>query len=150
MDGQEDVDNGVATTPRGQLGHARGRPVIQVRRTLELHEALSSLAALGVRKLGYRFRFYDDGDVTLEFTARRGSGRDKSALPAIKAARHWLGKLLEAAIREAAEGFVGFDRELLYECEAVFKPSTGSWQLSGRGTAYAVDPEFFDVGLALD
>jgi hypothetical protein len=128
----------------------RGQPVIQLRRTVELHEALSSLAALGVRKLGYRFRFYDDGDVFREFTARRGAGRDKSALPAIKAARHRLGELLEAAIRDAAEEFVGFDRELIYECEAVFSPSTGSWQLSGHGTMYEVVPEFFGVGLALD
>ena len=145
-----DVDNGVAIAPRAQLVERRGQPVIQLRRTVELHEALSSLAALGVRKLGYRFRFYDDGAVFREFTARRGAGRDKSALPAIKAARQRLGELLEAAISEAAEEFVGFDRELLYECEAAFSPSTRSWQLSGRGTAYAVDPEFFDVGLALD
>ena len=150
MDVQVDVDNGVATTPRGQLGDARGRPVIQVRRTVELHEALSSLAALGVRKLGYRFRFYDDGDVTLEFTARRGSGRDKSALPAIKAARHRLGKLLEAAIREATEEFMGLDRELHYECAAVFNSGTGSWELSGSGTVYEIAPDLFDVGITLE
>lgn len=145
-----DVDNGLAIAPRAQLVERRGRPVIEIHRTPELDEALSSLGALGVRKLGYRFRFYDDGDVFREFTARRGAGRDKSALPAIKAARQRLGELLEGAIRDAVEEVVGFDRELLYECEAAFRPSTGSWQLSGRGTAYVVDPEFFDVGLAID
>lgn len=150
MDVQIDVNNGVATAPRAQLVERRGQPVIQVRRTVELHEALSSLAALGVRKLGCRFVLFDDGTAHTRFTCRRGAGRDKSALPAIEAARQRLGELLEAAIRDAAEEFVGFDRELIYECEAVFSPSTGSWQLSGHGTMYEVVPEFFGVGLALD
>ena len=145
-----DVDNGLAIAPRARLVERRGQPVIQVRRTVELHEALSSLAALGVRKLGCRFVLFDDGTAHTRFTCRRGAGRDKSALPAIEAARQRLGELLEAAIREAAEEFVGVDKEVRYDCEAIFRPSTGSWQLSGRGTAYAVDPEFFDVGLALD
>lgn len=145
-----DVDNGVAIAPRAQLTEHRGQPVIQVRRTVELHEALSSLAALGVRKLGCRFVLFDDGTAHTRFTCRRGAGCDKSALPAIEAARQRLGELLEAAIREAAEEVVGVDKEVRYDCEVVFKPTTGSWQLSGRGTAYAVDPGFFDVGLALD
>lgn len=150
MDVQVDVDTAVVTAPRAQLVERRGHPVIQLRRTVELHEALSSLAALGVRKLGYRFRFYDDGAAHTRFTCRRGAGHDKSALPAIEAARQRLGELLEAAIREAAEEVVGLDKEVRFDCEVVFKPTTGSWQLSGRGTAYVVDPEFFDVGLALD
>jgi len=145
-----DVDNGVATAPRAQLVERRGQPVIQVRRTVELHEALSSLAALGVRKIGYRFRFYDDGDVTWEFTARRGAGRDPAVLPAIEAARHVLGQLLEDAIREAVEEFMGLGRELHYECKAAFDPGTGSWELSGSGTVYEIDPDLFDVGITLE
>jgi hypothetical protein len=150
MDVQTMVDGSVATAPRAQLVERRGRPVIEIHRTPELDDALSSLAALGVRKLGCRFVLFDDGTGHTRLTCRRGAGRDKSALPAIEAARQRLGELLEAAIREAAEEFVGVDKEVRYDCEAIFRPSTGWWQLSGRGTAYAVDPEFFDVGLALD
>lgn len=150
MDVQVDVDTGVETAALAQLVEHRGQPVIQVRRTVELQEALDELAALGVRWLGYRFRFLDDGDVSWLFTGRRGAGREKATWPAIKAARHRLGELLETAIREAAEEYMGFDRELHYECEAIFKSSTGSWQLSGHGTMYEVVPEFFDVALTLN
>lgn len=150
MTNGQTVDNGTSTTLRGQLVGPRGRPMIRVARTVELHEALNVLATLGVRQLGYRFRFYDDGDVSWQFTGRRGAGRDPSVLPEIKAARHRLGELLEDAIRDATEGAMGLDRELHYECEAAFDPGTGSWELSGRGTVYEIDPDFFDVGLALD
>jgi hypothetical protein len=147
---RQTIDHGSAVTPLARLAGDRGRPTIQVRRTGELVEAFHALASLGVRQLSYRFRFYDDGDVTWEFTSRRGASRDRSAWPAIKAARYRLGELLEAAIREAATEFLGFDHELLYECNAVFKPSTGSWQLDGRGTVYEIDPDVSYIGLALD
>jgi hypothetical protein len=137
------VDSGASVAPLARLVDDRGQPKIHVRRTVELHEALSSLAALGVRRLGYRFRFDDDGYVSWQFTERRGAGRDPSVLPAINAGRHRLGELLEAAILEAAKEFVGFGRELHYDCAAVFSPRTRSWHLSGHGS-------FFAVGLALD
>jgi|688.fasta_scaffold305836_2 hypothetical protein len=144
------IDNGSAVAPLARLVDDRGQPTIHVRRTKELDEALNALAALGVRKLGFRFRFLDDGDVVRQFTGRRGAGRDLLVLPAIKAARHRLDELLEAAILEGAKEFVGFDRELLYECEASFDSDTRSWRLDGSGTIYEVDPNFFAVGLALD
>jgi hypothetical protein len=143
-------DSGTSVTPLARFANDRGQPTIHVRRTVELHEALSSLASLGVRKLGYRFRFLGGGDVVWQFTGRGSAGRDLPVLPAIKAALHRLGELLEAAILEGAKEFVGCGRELLYECEASFDPDTGSWQLAGTGTVYQIDPEFFDVGLALD
>lgn len=150
MTNVQTVDSGTSSTPRAQLVETRGRLVIRVARTAELNEALASLAKLGVRQLGYRFRFYDDGDVALQFTGRRGAGRNQSVLPEIKAARHRLGELFEDAIREATEESMGLDRELHCECEAALDPRTGSWQLSGRGTVYEIDPDFSDVGLVLD
>lgn len=150
MDVQVDVDDGVAIVPRAQLVVDRRRTFIQVRRTVELHEALSTLAALGVRKLGYRFCFYDCGSVIREFTARRGGGRDPSLLPAIKAARERLSQLLADAILEATEESMGIDHELHYDCEAAFKPGTGSWELSGRGRAYEIDPDLCDVGITFE
>jgi hypothetical protein len=149
QDVQGGVDNGVATTPRGQLVDARGLPMIRVADTVELREALNSLAALGVRRVGYRFRFYDDGDVTWEFAARRGGGRDQRGMPAFKAARYHLGELLEAAIREATEEFMDLGRELHFECFASVDPGTSMWHLSGRGTVFEMYSGLEDVGITL-
>lgn len=150
MQDVQKVDSATATPPRAQLVDTGGRPMIHMAQTAELHEALNSLATLGIRKLGYRFRFFDDGSVTWQFTARHGAGRNPSVLPAIKAARHRLGQLLEEAIRDATAEFMGLDRELHYECAAAFKPSSGSWRLSGRGTIFEISPDFFDVGITLE
>lgn len=147
---QVDVDNGTSTTPRAQLVEDRGRPMIRIARTVELYGVLNALAAHGLRQVSYRFRFFEDGDVTWRLTSCRGAGRGRVAPPSLLDGRDQLRQLLEAAIREATEGSVGSGRELVCEWKATFSPKARTWTFSGSGTVYEMDPELFDVGITLE
>lgn len=150
MDVQMNEQMEISGAPLGRLVVTRGIPMLRVRRTVELHKILCTLVELGVQRLGFHFRFHDDGDVTWQFTSRGVARGRSSGWPAINEARQLLRQLLEDAIRAAAGGVVGYEQELHYDCELVYSRDSRTWQLGGSGAAYKIDPEFWDVGISLE